>query len=187
MARILARTRDWIVFLAFIALSLLVIAKLDRRDQTVISGAFYVVDGDTLSIDGRRLRLAGIDAPELRQNCSQQNQQWNCGRDARTALAGLIGGSDATRCSGSGKDRYGRLLVDCQNGVLDINAEMVLRGMAVSYGRFSAEERAAKAVRIGIWAGSFERPQDWRRRQGLLQEDAGQESWREAVRGWLGL
>jgi len=187
VAQILKLGRDWTLFLGIIGLSLLVIAKLDQREQTVVSGAFFVIDGDTLSIDGRRLRLAGIDAPELSQTCERRGGMWDCGREARRVLAGLRGDAGATRCSGNRMDRYQRLLVYCQNGPLDINAEMVLRGMAVAYGDFAAQERAAKAGRIGIWSGPVERPQDWRQRQGIIDDGALRPTWRDAALGWLGL
>jgi endonuclease YncB( thermonuclease family) len=186
VAAILARARDWGLFLGGLGLALLIIAKLDRRENTVVSGKFYVIDGDTLSIDGQRLRLAGIDAPELRQNCGLGAEQRACGQEARKSLAGLVGVTGAVECGGRDRDRYGRLLVDCHDGALDINAAMVSRGMAVAYGRFQTEERAARLARRGLWAGPFERPRDWRRRQGLVEEGLRRD-WREQLREWLGL
>ena len=40
---------------------------------------------------------------------------------------------------------------------------MVRTGMAVSYGNYAAEEAAARLSRVGVWAGNFERPRDYRR------------------------
>jgi endonuclease YncB( thermonuclease family) len=46
-----------------------------------LEGRAEIVDGDTLRIDGRTVRLQGIDAPETRQTCTDRSgQEWPCGR-----------------------------------------------------------------------------------------------------------
>ena len=132
----------------------------DRREP--IFGPVRIVDGDTLAESGRRLRLVGMDAPELAQTClSADGTSYPCGRVARDALAALIG-TGSLACSVSGHDRYGRDLVRCEVGGIDLGREMVLRGLAVSYGAYGAEQRQAEAARRGIWAGSFVEPALWR-------------------------
>ncbi len=54
---------------------------------SIVTGRATVVDGDTLDIQGKRIRLHGIDAPESRQTCQTETQTYRCGRDATTALA----------------------------------------------------------------------------------------------------
>jgi hypothetical protein len=50
-----------------------------------------VTDGDTLTVDGTKFRLDGIDAPEFNQIClDEKSQEWKCGLAARDALAKLI-------------------------------------------------------------------------------------------------
>ena len=45
-----------------------------------VTGMPTVVDGDTLIVDGSRLRLYGIDAPESQQQClDTEKQQYACG------------------------------------------------------------------------------------------------------------
>ena len=61
-------------------------------------------------------------------------------------------------------DRYGRDLAACAVDSRDINAELVRDGSALAYGKYEAEEAQAKGARRGLWAGTFERPSDWRRR-----------------------
>jgi endonuclease YncB( thermonuclease family) len=135
--------------------------KMNRAPEVVQSDGFIVVDGDSLTRDGARFRLLGIDAPEYRQQCQRDGMAWACGRVAREALVQMLPGGRA-ECRGRQRDRYDRLLVTCRAGSLDVNAEMVRRGMAVSFGDYQAEEAAARAAKAGLWSGSFERPQDFR-------------------------
>jgi endonuclease YncB( thermonuclease family) len=65
-------------------------------------------------------------------------------------------------------DRYGRVIAHCKVGSEDIAARMVSDGMAMAYRRYSdqyvGEEEAARREHRGLWAGRFERPEEWRRR-----------------------
>ncbi len=135
--------------------------------QGRITGPASVVDGDTLTIRGTRIRLHGIDALESAQICTNASgRPWNCGREAGRALANYIRGSDVS-CAPRGRDDYGRTLAICYRGAEDLNAWMVSEGWAVAYRRYSSayvdEERTSRAVRRNIWDGHFERPEDWRR------------------------
>lgn len=148
--------------LLFFLLAALAVRLEDKRTR-VEQGAAFVVDGDTLALGGRRIRLVGIDAPEYAQTCRRAGADYACGRLARQALVEAVAGRPVS-CSGSRLDRYGRLLGDCRAGEVDLNRAQVAAGWAVAYGGFEAEERAARAAGLGLWAGEFERPQDWRRR-----------------------
>jgi endonuclease YncB( thermonuclease family) len=133
------------------------------------AGIPQVVDGDSLTLDGARLRLVGIDAPELGQTCAGPRGDYPCGREARSALARLVGRSQVT-CEARRRDRYDRLLARCEAGGVDLNRAMVEQGWAVAYGEHDDAERAARHAGRGLWAGSFQRPQDWRRIHGGLIE-----------------
>lgn len=161
MARLFVLTRDGATALAFLLLVALIAAKLNDRPDIKHQGVFHAADGDSLAIDGERMRLKGIDAPELSQTCERAGQEWPCGRSARQALQQLV--SEAgTQCAGSERDRYERLLVICRNAGGDINARMVASGMAVSYGGYQREEGQARAQKSGLWAGRFDMPRDVR-------------------------
>ncbi|GGC73287.1 thermonuclease family protein [Chelatococcus reniformis] len=140
------------------------VAVLPRRSpDPPVSGRAYAIDGDSLRLGQRDIRLLGIDAPELHQSCDRYGERYECGRLARSELAALLARGPAN-CHGEGSDKYGRVLAVCQIGGEDVNAALVRGGAAVSYGRYEHEEQAARTARRGIWAGTFEKPEDWRRR-----------------------
>lgn len=151
-----------LVFLGALAFAVVALEKFAAQD---ISGPFEVVDGDSLRVDAADFRLRGIDAPEYRQICSNaQGYDYRCGIVARDRLRQLISARNPV-CRGFDTDRYGRLLVDCRAGAgeRDINATLVREGLAVAYGDFFDEQAQAKANRLGLWAGQFELPRDYRR------------------------
>lgn len=146
---------------------LLLIAMLmaDPTPGAPFHGIAVASDGDSLTIDGRRVRLFGIDAPEFDQTCSRNGQSWACGAEAADQLSRLITGREL-RCISAGLDQYGRVLARCTAGPVDIHRTMVARGFAVAFRRYSidyvAAEESAKANRRGIWAGAFEMPHLYR-------------------------
>ncbi len=145
------------------------------------SGRASVVDGDTIRLDGQRVRLLGIDAPELEQSCDDANgNAWPCGRQARDKMVALAAGNEVS-CRPQGRDRYGRPLAVCMAGNVDLGQAMAEAGLAVVDGRYFTEEDAAKTARLGIWAGSFTDPAQWRRQGG--NSPAG--NLMEAIRGWF--
>lgn len=166
------RFSDYVVTLGIFGLVALVVAYLNRFEEPRI-GAAVVADGDTIVIDGERIRLRGMDAPEFDQICSKSETDYACGRMARDYLKNLIG-RQSVSCSGNDRDRYNRLLGTCQAGGVDINKSMVEAGWAVSFGDYFAEEDVARKDRLGMWAGRFDRPQSWRSAHGRMEED-GQE------------
>lgn len=147
-----------ITLLAAIAL---VSARLGGVGTVTIEGRPVIVDGDTLKFAGTRIRLEGIDAPELGQMCGLDGADYACGQRAREALGRLVRGGTVT-CKSRQRDRYGRLLAVCSVAGGQINALLVESGWAVAYGGYQAEERRARNAGAGLWAGTFERPHDWR-------------------------
>jgi len=140
-----------------------------RIDGEAIAGAVRVVDGDSLEIGTARIRLFGIDAPELRQLCRDANGgDTTCGLAARDALTRLIGGRDVS-CAPAEAPSYDRTVAICKVGDTDLSEAMARGGYAIelkvhSKGRYAAAERSARDARRGVWAGTFERPSDWRQR-----------------------
>jgi endonuclease YncB( thermonuclease family) len=154
--------RDGGVSICFLVLMLLIAMKVDNDATRTFTGRYSVVDGDSLALGGTRLRLLGIDAPELSQVCTLHGAPWRCGAAARERLAAFVAAGDIA-CKGSRRDKYERTLVTCFNKGLNINREMVRLGMAVSFDDYETEEKAAKKAHAGLWASDFTRPVDWRR------------------------
>ena len=125
-------------------------------------GHLRVADGDSLELDGVRIRLLGIDAPELAQSCSLAGMVHPCGRESREHLLHLVAGRPVT-CLSSDLDRYGRRLGRCRAGDTDLNAEMVRSGWAIAYGGYHREESEARAHGRGLWSGDFVWPEEFRR------------------------
>lgn len=166
------RLADGLLALGILALLMLVAARLDRVATLTLEGLPLVHDGDTITLGGERIRLKGIDAPELAQICAAGGRHYPCGRRAREALVALVGGG-AVSCSGWERDRYGRLLGACvaARGT-ELNRLLVEQGWALAYGGYEDAERVAKDAAAGLWAGSFDRPRDWRVQHGALADFA---------------
>ena len=125
-----------------------------------------VADGDTITLGGQRIRLLGIDAPELHQECRDTSgRNWPCGQRARTELRKIIG-NDPVQCESHQKDRFGRSVAICRAGGRDIGEAMVRSGWALAYpdwaSPYGAAQSEARSRKAGLWAGSFENPRAWR-------------------------
>lgn len=169
--RKISRFRDIVTLLSFILLLALVVAKVEQDKTLRIDGVFQATDGDSIRQGAKRLRLQGIDAPEFSQTCVRDGKPWDCGQQSRRALSVLLGRCGSV-CEGSERDRYGRLLVTCRNGKLDINGEQVRQGLAVAFGAYEREQQEARTAKRGLWAGEFLSPSEWRARH---RPDAGRE------------
>ena len=144
-----------------LGLLILLAARLDRFETRQRKGAAIVNDGDSITLGSRahphaRHRRAGIsaDLPEERRRL--------CLRQAGAPVAGALIAGRPVSCSGWQRDRYGRLLGDCKAGDTDLNRAQVEAGWAVAYGDFETEEATRAPAKVGIWAGTFDQPQDWR-------------------------
>lgn len=136
-------------------------ARLDPLPPR-FSGVAVAADGDSLRLGGSRIRLLGIDAPELDQMCWEADgAQWPCGRTAHQRLVELVRDTK-TDCQPGGMDRYGRTLATCIAADRDVAAVLVAEGLAIASGDYEREETAARSARLGIWRGRFIAPRQWR-------------------------
>lgn len=95
-------------------------------DPAIATETCRAIDGDTLSCGGRRVRIMGLHAPELRGRCPYESA---LARRAHQRMTGLImGGSDLEP---HGRDRYGRLLaVVLDRYGRDVALVMIREGLA---------------------------------------------------------
>ena len=139
---------------ACIVLSTIALSSPAHAD---VSGRASVIDGDTIEVNGHRIRLHGIDAPESAQTCLAGGERWRCGRHATRALRDRIA-SRTVACEERDRGRYGRMVAVCRLGGRDLNAWMVSEGWALAYRRYSTEyvteEASAKVARRGSGAAT---------------------------------
>ena len=153
----------------------LVNIDVKSEEIKVISGIAKVIDGDTLRIDKKKIRLFGIDAPEKKQQCRRSSlsisfltfgKDYPCGQISADRLRKKIN-DKLVICKYSSKDRYKRFIAECFLNKTNINAWMVRTGHAVAYKKYSkkyvAQENIAKKRKLGLWSGTFEMPWDWRK------------------------
>ena len=97
-------------------------------DVVQLRGRAWVIDGDTIDINGTRIRLAGIDAPEM---------DHPYGKNAKWTLVNLCKGHEVCAVF-DGEQSYERTVATCYlpDG-RDLSAEMVKTGMAIDWPKFS--------------------------------------------------
>lgn len=115
-----------------------------------VRGRAWVIDGDTIVVGKIKVRLAGVDAPEL-------DQPW--GRKAKWEMVRICKGQ-TIRVEFTGESSFDRLIGTCYlpDG-RDIGAELVKAGLALDGGYFSEgkyrhlenPEMRKKLKRYGHW------------------------------------
>ena len=152
-----------VLILGVLILAIGVVEFVFRLQEDVVQGEPRLIDGDSIAFGDLNVRLAGIDAPERSQTCRDaRGDEFACGRSATDYLRFLVGDQSVT-CRGRGTDRYGRMIAVCRANGVDLSEEMVRRGWAVAYlGNLEAVEEEAKSLGVGLWAGEFTTPSEWR-------------------------
>jgi micrococcal nuclease len=110
-----------------------------------LRGRAWVIDGDTIDINGTRIRLAGIDAPEM---------DHPYGKNAKWALVNLCKGQEV-RAVFDGDLSHDRTVATCYlpDG-RDLSAEMVKAGMAIDWPKFSRGKYSGlelSGIRKKLW------------------------------------
>lgn len=125
-----------------------------------ITGRATVINGDTLDIGGRRIRLFGIDALGVARSCrDERGAAYPCARRAVGALQAKIG-TRTIACDPRGADGLDLIPAVCRMGDEDLNEWMVRQGWAVAAGGegrgYARAEAQAKSERLGVWAGEID-------------------------------
>ena len=124
-----------------------------------------IIDGDTIILNGKKVRFLGIDAPEIKQTCIQNDQKVECGVFAKMLLVKKIG-NDIPKCISEGKDVYKRTLAECFINGESLSKFLVRNGYAFAYRKYSKkfikDEVFAKNNKIGMWSMTFEYPWTFR-------------------------
>ena len=125
-----------------------------------------VVDGDTIVLNGEKIRFSGIDTPELKQTCMNGDEKVFCGKSAKMLLVNKIG-NQTPECISEGKDVYKRTLAECFVNGESLSAFLVRSGYAFAYRKYSdkfiKDEEFAKENKLGMWAMTFQYPWDFRK------------------------
>ena len=171
-------TKKKLIILIIISIIFFILTYIDVRSENInkITGFAKVVDGDTIKINSKKIRLYGIDAPEKKQKCKKIyltisfmsfTKDYMCGEVSTEKLIKKIN-KQKLNCKILDVDRYKRLIGECFKRNINLNSWMVSNGYAVAYRKYSkkyvSDEINAKNNKLGIWQGKFEMPWDYRRK-----------------------
>ena len=124
-----------------------------------------ITDGDTIKINGEKIRFSGIDTPELSQTCAKEGVKNSCGLTAKQILIDKIV-DNKVKCIKEGKDRYKRILAECFVNNESLSRYLVRSGYAFAYRKYSKkfiiDEDYARVNKLGMWSMEFEYPWDFR-------------------------
>ena len=155
-------SKKWAILAISISILVFLFINTEIRSQDI-----QITDGDTIKIDGEKIRFSGIDAPELKQTCLKNNVIIFCGLEAKNLLIKIIDNNDVI-CVYEGKDQYRRTLAECFLGDLSLSSYLVRNGHAFAYRKYSKkfiqDEEFAKENKNGLWSTEFEYPWLWRKK-----------------------
>ena len=137
------------------------------------SDIIKIIDGDTINLNGEKIRFSGIDAPESyfkgkRQICFSEKKKIMCGELSKNKLIEKIG-NNFVNCIIEKKDKYNRSLGECYINGESLSVYMVKNGYAFDWpyyskGKFSKDQNFAKKNRLGLWSMEFEFPWEFRKK-----------------------
>ena len=143
-------------------------------EKNIIKGNAIVVDGDTVKINGKKIRFGGIDAPESyyrgkKQTCIEDNKKVFCGQISKDKLIEKIGNNSVNCKIEKKKDKYKRLVGECFIKKESLSVFMVRNGYAFDWpyyskGKFAKDQEHAKMNKLGFWNMDFEYPWIWRKK-----------------------
>jgi len=146
--------------------NLLVVILYILLQKGLMASDTKVIDGDTIVLNGEKIRFSGIDTPELKQTCLKDNEEVGCGMFAKMLLIKKIG-NNTPICIGKEKDFYKRTLAECFVNGESLSKFLVRSGYAFAYRKYSTkfvkDEDFAKINKLGMWSMTFKYPWDFRK------------------------
>jgi endonuclease YncB( thermonuclease family) len=127
--------------------------------------AIRIVDGETIGLGERMVRLDGVAAPSRGDACrAASGEVFDCGGAAAAALTRLVAGRPVA-CRIVGQDGFGRGLGQCDAAGADLNRALVAAGFAVATNSaLRSTEVGARQSAQGLWANAAGAPVAWRTR-----------------------
>ena len=151
-----------VILVISVSVLVFLFSYIDVKSQDI-----KITDGDTIRINGEKIRFSGIDTPELRQTCLKQGIKAPCGITAKQILIDKIADNKIV-CIREGKDQYKRTLAECFVKDLSLSSFLVREGYAFAYRKYSKkfvnDEDYARKNNLGMWSMRFEYPWDWRKK-----------------------
>ena len=151
-----------VILVISVSVLVFLFSYIDVKSQDI-----KITDGDTIRINGEKIRFSGIDTPELRQTCLQQGIKAPCGITAKQILIDKIADNKVT-CIRENKDQYNRTLAECFVKNESLSSFLVRSGYAFAYRKYSEkfieDENYAKSKKLGMWSMEFDYPWDWRKK-----------------------
>ena len=151
-----------VILVISVSILVFLFSYIDVKSQDI-----KIIDGDTIRINGEKIRFSGIDTPELRQTCLKQGIKVLCGITAKQILIDKIA-DYKINCIREGKDQYKRSLAECIVNDESLSSYLVKSGYAFAYRKYSkkfvTDENFARTNKIGMWSMEFDYPWDWRKK-----------------------
>jgi endonuclease YncB( thermonuclease family) len=143
-------------------------SKSNSSRNTIKRSQLKVVDADTIYLGEKKIRFAGIDAPEIGQTCTIGSQIIYCGIVAQKILKEKISNQLVTCVEESKPDKYQRVLAECFVNNESLSRYLVRYGYAFAFREYSTkfiqDEEFAKKNNFGLWNMRFEYPWEYRKR-----------------------
>ena len=126
-----------------------------------------IIDGDTIELNGEKIRFSGIDTPELKQVCRLDDIEVFCGKLSAFILKEKIGNEIVSCEREPEKDFFDRTLGECFVNGESLSKFLVRNGWAFAFTRYSKkyveDEKYAKENNLGLWSMEFIYPWDFRK------------------------
>jgi endonuclease YncB( thermonuclease family) len=148
-----------VIFLTSIFLLILIFNFNQAKAQDI-----KVVDGDTIHLDGKKIRFSGIDTPESyyrgkRQQCTFEKVKVFCGYWSKLVLIEKIGNNEVTCINEDKPDQYNRVLAECFVNDESLSRYLVRSGFAFAYRKYSKNLYMMKIMqelnKLGMWSMEF--------------------------------